>query len=138
MPGDDKPVPVLRVTSLVVGGRTVLDAEGLVIRDADGRERLTLTNAAGGPELVMDGGGCDVATVALHDQASQPFYPGPALALADAEGGPVVAWHVEPGGTVNQLVGDERGHVRHYRLRDGSRITYGRYRSRGAAHQRRR
>jgi hypothetical protein len=137
MPGAE-PVPVLRVTKLVVGGRTVLEPGGLTIRDADWRERLTLSFAGDVPELIMESDGSDVTTVAVHDWASQPFYPGPALTLADAQGDPVVAWHVEPNGTVNQLVGDERGHIRHYRLRDGSRITFGRYRSRGAGHQRRR
>ena len=118
----ERRVSVLRVGQLEVGG-TVVSAEGLVIRDEDGHDRLSLVLDAAGPELTFTARGTDAVALAVHDSAVQAFYPGVSLSLSDGDGEPMVAWHVDHRGTVTRLVGVETSRTRRWRFLGGSSVT---------------
>jgi len=120
-------VGLLRVQRLSVGS-TAIDGEGVVIRDGDGHDRATLTVGGDGAELVLTGRGADALALSAYGPNGRPFYPGASIALCDGEGNPAAAWHVEPGGAVNRLVGDERTRSRTWRSRSGSSLTVARTR----------
>ena len=120
-----EPVKLLRVRKLGVG-RTVIDADGLAVRDEDGAERIALMLDGSGAELALTRGGDDAAVVSAYSDADQPFYPGAIVSLCDGEGDPVVAWHVELKGAVNRLVGDERQRTCRYQALGGEVTVHSR------------
>lgn len=71
---------------------------GLVLRSTAGRDRVWLMVQHLGPELAFDAGGNSVAILEVHDPGNEGSAPGVGLTLCDADGAPVLGWHVSAGG----------------------------------------
>lgn len=73
---------------------------GLVLRNSSGRDRAWLMVHNLGVELAFDLGGNTVAVLEVHDPGAETLNPGVSLTVCDADGAPVLGWHVNPQGDV--------------------------------------
>jgi hypothetical protein len=74
---------------------------GLALRDASGRDRVSLMVHNLGPELAYDFGVNIVIVLGVLDPGTEGPVPGVNLTVFDADGRPVLGWHGNADGAVD-------------------------------------